>query len=381
MRNLAIAFAAAVVVTALSGAAAAQTVPQQVSVQGSLRDATQALLDGDVSLTFRIYDDAAGTSMRWSEAQTVTVSRGLFGVAIPADTASNPFPTTLFESPALWLGVQPDGEAPLPLAPLLSAPYCMRAASVASEQDPQVGTLTAQKWCAANASGDAIACDQDAPTLTESDPTVTSSTHGSLPRWDGTSGRLVDSVLTDSGAGVVWVASSSNLAVGSSSNAGYRLRVYGAGYADGNWHAPSDIRLKRDVCDLDSPLDAVLQLRPVRYHWRQDLPSPRRFDERPHIGLIAQETEEVLPEIVRTGDDGYKAMTYSVLAVVVAGAVKELADLVFGGLDEVRDLWASYDTLARENARLREDLIALEDELDALRARLIRVERRLSHRP
>ena len=46
-----------------------------------------------------------------------------------------------------------------------SAVQCNQSAPVVSETDPEVGTLTASKWCAANAGGTAIDCTQSAPGL------------------------------------------------------------------------------------------------------------------------------------------------------------------------------------------------------------------------
>ncbi len=46
------------------------------------------------------------------------------------------------------------------------------------------------------------------------------------------------------------------------------------------------------------------------------------------IGVIAQEIEEVLPEIVETRDNGYKAVDYPKLTALLIEAVKELSDKV-----------------------------------------------------
>ena len=48
------------------------------------------------------------------------------------------------------------------------------------------------------------------------------------------------------------------------------------------------------------------------------------FDDRTHIGIIAQEVEEVLPELVYTDENGYKSVSYEKLTPVLIEAVKAL---------------------------------------------------------
>lgn len=56
----------------------------------------------------------------------------------------------------------------------------------------------------------------------------------------------------------------------------------------------SDARLKRDIQPLDYGLNALLQLRPVSYFWKNGHEGDSR-----HIGFIAQELQNVLPEVVQ----------------------------------------------------------------------------------
>jgi hypothetical protein len=41
------------------------------------------------------------------------------------------------------------------------------------------------------------------------------------------------------------------------------------------------------------------------------------------IGFIAQEAESVIPELVRTDSNGYKAFSYEKLTVILTGAIQE----------------------------------------------------------
>jgi ABC-type bacteriocin/lantibiotic exporter with double-glycine peptidase domain len=74
---------------------------------------------------------------------------------------------------------------------------------------------------------------------------------------------------------------------------------------------------------FENALDKTLLLRGVEYN---DI---RIEPERKRIGLIAQETELIIPEVVRTGDDGLKSIEYQNLVGLLIEAVKELNNKVF----------------------------------------------------
>lgn len=86
----------------------------------------------------------------------------------------------------------------------------------------------------------------------------------------------------------------------------------------------SDARLKRDITPFPAMLDRVAALRPVHYFWRAaEFPS-RAWGEEQTYGLVAQDVEAVLPDLVHTMPDGYKAVDYSKLPLVLLQAVREL---------------------------------------------------------
>ena len=70
------------------------------------------------------------------------------------------------------------------------------------------------------------------------------------------------------------------------------------------------------------------KLRAITFKWNKDKYPEKNFDEGKQIGLIAQEVEEVVPEIVRTDADGYKSIDYSKLSVILLEAVKDLQKTV-----------------------------------------------------
>ena len=95
--------------------------------------------------------------------------------------------------------------------------------------------------------------------------------------------------------------------------------------------AHSDGRLKDNIEPISSStsLTKVLQLNPVYYKWRKDIvPSSflKAYGEGRQIGLIAQEVEDIIPEVVKDGalyDKQWKGINYSKLTAMLIGAVKE----------------------------------------------------------
>ena len=75
----------------------------------------------------------------------------------------------------------------------------------------------------------------------------------------------------------------------------------------GGWTVASDARLKQNVVPLSDALDMLLQLRGVRFEWRD----PNRIGHLSgsQFGLVAQEVEKVFPEWVSKGPDGYRELT------------------------------------------------------------------------
>jgi len=86
----------------------------------------------------------------------------------------------------------------------------------------------------------------------------------------------------------------------------------------------SDRRFKKDITPFEPVLSKLSALQPVHYYWRAaDFPE-RHFGNDRTYGLVAQDVEQVLPELVVTNADGYKAVDYSELPLLTIEAVKEL---------------------------------------------------------
>ena len=90
-------------------------------------------------------------------------------------------------------------------------------------------------------------------------------------------------------------------------------------------HKFSDRRLKTKIEPLENNLERVLALHPVSYQWKEGSRKGKT-----EIGLVAQEVEEIVPEVVRElgrlegdGVKEYKSVDYENLVSLLIGAVKE----------------------------------------------------------
>lgn len=82
-----------------------------------------------------------------------------------------------------------------------------------------------------------------------------------------------------------------------------------------NFNTTSDATLKTNVETLTGSLDKVKALRGVSYDWIESGGS--------EIGVIAQEVEAVIPDVVSTNDEGIKSVKYGNMVAVLIEAIKE----------------------------------------------------------
>ena len=102
------------------------------------------------------------------------------------------------------------------------------------------------------------------------------------------------------------------------------LHVAGDICYTGSIGACSDLRYKRDVRTLDHSLEKVARLRGVSFAWRTDAFPEQKFSDDEQVGLIAQEVNEVVPEVVSRTADGYYNVDYTKLTPLLVEAIKEL---------------------------------------------------------
>ena len=109
------------------------------------------------------------------------------------------------------------------------------------------------------------------------------------------------------------------------SGSGPILEVKGDISATGNItaYASSDRRLKENIKPISNALEKIDKVNGVEFDWKVGFEKSHSYTGH-DIGLIAQEVEEVLPDIVVTRDDGYKAIRYEKMVALLLQAIKEL---------------------------------------------------------
>ena len=108
----------------------------------------------------------------------------------------------------------------------------------------------------------------------------------------------------------------------------FDLFVDGAIGATGNivGFYSSDKRLKENIVEIKDGLSLINQLRPVKFDWKQD--SPFGHLKPTEYGLIAQEVQEVIPEIVGHMKDDYKGINYEKIVPLLISSIQQLTKRV-----------------------------------------------------
>jgi hypothetical protein len=109
---------------------------------------------------------------------------------------------------------------------------------------------------------------------------------------------------------------------------GATMAVTGAITATGDITAfySSDKNLKTNISNIPHALEKVKQINGVTYNWNDIAKSiDANKTDASEAGVIAQEIEEVLPQVVTHRDDGYLAVRYEKLVPLLIEAIKELS--------------------------------------------------------
>ncbi|UTW64533.1 tail fiber domain-containing protein [bacterium SCSIO 12741] len=123
---------------------------------------------------------------------------------------------------------------------------------------------------------------------------------------------------------------------------------WAAVYATNGTIQTSDVRLKKNIRPLEYGLSTVLEMRAVSYNWKD---TARTEDK---IGFIAQELEQLIPEVVIVGEDSAqtRGVNYAELVPVLVKAIQELE--------------AKNKELVQANAEQQNQFDELEAKLDQL---------------
>jgi hypothetical protein len=100
------------------------------------------------------------------------------------------------------------------------------------------------------------------------------------------------------------------------------LKVNGNIYASGDITALSDEKYKNNIINIDNPLSKIEALRGVYFNKTNDSNNKR------HLGLIAQEVEKIIPEVIIESEETGKSIAYGNLVGLLIEAVKELSNKI-----------------------------------------------------
>ena len=107
----------------------------------------------------------------------------------------------------------------------------------------------------------------------------------------------------------------------------------------GVWATLSDARLKKNIAELDVPLDTLLALRGRRFEYID--PEAAMSDPGERIGFVAQEVQAVLPRWVRADRDGILSVVPTGFDALVVEAVREMKQAHDAEVAELRELLTS----------------------------------------
>jgi Chaperone of endosialidase len=98
------------------------------------------------------------------------------------------------------------------------------------------------------------------------------------------------------------------------------LTLYGSGDAQlfGTLTEISDARYKKNISSLTGAVNKIQKLRGVSYNWIDE-----QKGKGEQIGFIAQEVEQVFPQLVKTDEKGNKSVAYAHIVPVLVEAIKD----------------------------------------------------------
>ena len=96
----------------------------------------------------------------------------------------------------------------------------------------------------------------------------------------------------------------------------------------------SDIRFKDNITPIKNALAKIQQIGGYEFDWNDNQETHKGHD----LGIIAQEVEELFPEIVANREDGYKSVKYERLIPVLIEAIKEQSSIIDKLIDRIEKL-------------------------------------------
>ena len=102
-------------------------------------------------------------------------------------------------------------------------------------------------------------------------------------------------------------------------------------------YSSSDIRFKENITPIENALDKISKISGNTYDWKEENKIEHGYEGN-DVGVIAQEIEAVLPQLVQTRDNGYKAVKYDKLVALLIEGIKEQQTQIHSLTIEIENL-------------------------------------------
>ena len=102
-------------------------------------------------------------------------------------------------------------------------------------------------------------------------------------------------------------------------------------------YSTSDRNFKENITPIPNALEKISKISGNTYDWKEDMKDFHGFEGN-DVGVIAQEIEEVLPQLVTTRETGYKAVKYDKLVALLIEGIKEQQTQIHNLTLEVENL-------------------------------------------
>ena len=99
----------------------------------------------------------------------------------------------------------------------------------------------------------------------------------------------------------------------------------------------SDERLKENIKEIENPIEKVKQIRGVEFDWKEGNEEVHEFKGH-DVGVIAQDVEKVMPELVKDREDGYKGVKYEKMVSLLIEGMKEQQKQIEELKSEIQEL-------------------------------------------
>ena len=158
----------------------------------------------------------------------------------------------------------------------------------------------------------------------------------------------------------VW-ESTGDVGIGTTSPS-YKLHVNGSVAGVGAYNNLSDVNWKKNIQDITYGLDKILKLKPITFNWLNE-----DYGDRINIGFIAQEVEEIIPNMVTTAEDGTKSLAITDLIPVLTKAIQEQQAIIESIQTELNVKSSIIESQSTEIEQLKSQIQLILSEIEQIK--------------